>query len=224
MIPVLGVPILNRPELLAEMLSSVDHPVERVVIVDNGDVVPPETSGRVIRPGANLGVAASWNLIIKSTIRANWWLLANFDLTFEPGFLSVIEDEIDRHQVVMAPNAACFAVRYDALERVGLFDESFVPAYYEDNDFRWRCIVAGIDVLWLPEDQGIRHLGSATINADQKTLFENHRTFPENGVYYRAKWGGMPYEEVYRTPFDGGSDIRSWTMDVSRLRRLAWKR
>jgi hypothetical protein len=35
-IPVLGIPILSRPDDLTAMLASVDEPVGRLVIIDNG--------------------------------------------------------------------------------------------------------------------------------------------------------------------------------------------
>ena len=43
---------------------------------------------RVIQPGHNLGVAASWNLGIKATPLADWWLICNSDIKFGPGDLA----------------------------------------------------------------------------------------------------------------------------------------
>src|SRR6478609_1560237 len=96
-IPVLIVPILNQPELLYRMLKSIDHPVDRVVVIDNGDVVldlsedEPWGQLRIVRPGHNLGVAASWNLGLRVTPQAPWWLIVNHDLEFGPGDLARLE-------------------------------------------------------------------------------------------------------------------------------------
>ena len=85
-IPVLGIPILNRPDLLRRLLASLDHPVETLAIVDNSvasglsdtdelsrllaqlERQPPAGIGRVrvAWPFTNQGVAASWNAILTS--------------------------------------------------------------------------------------------------------------------------------------------------------------
>ena len=68
MIPVLAIPVLNRPELLAACVASIDHPVETLLIIDNsaelgmGDVAEaalPASVGSLVvtEPPVNLGVA-----------------------------------------------------------------------------------------------------------------------------------------------------------------------
>ena len=71
MIPVLIVPVLNRPELLHAMLDSIDHPVDKVVVIDNGDVVKSlpylehVERAHLVKSPTNLGVPVSWNLGIR---------------------------------------------------------------------------------------------------------------------------------------------------------------
>lgn len=227
MIPVLGVPFLNRPDLLSVMLRSVDAPVQRTIIVDNsvrGFGLQGEPNRTVITPGHNLGVAASWNLIIKASPDAGWWVIANSDIEFAPGSLdkatAAIGDEPGTFWMFAGMTA--FAVSAEVLELVGWFDENFVPAYFEDNDYARRCLLAGVPIRDLP-DAAPKHRGSSTIRSDTWINSENGRTFPENQRFYRAKWGGGPGEEVFTTPFNRGGDIRSCTLPFSRLRHQTWR-
>ena len=43
MIPVVIVPILTGPQLLYRMLDSIDCPIARLVIIDNGDALNTST-------------------------------------------------------------------------------------------------------------------------------------------------------------------------------------
>jgi hypothetical protein len=78
MIPVLGIPYLNRPDLLARCIKSIDYPVDQLVLIDNSNGtlerlgysfgIHPlhNTQIRTLHlvQHANAGVAASWNEII----------------------------------------------------------------------------------------------------------------------------------------------------------------
>lgn len=223
MIPVLGVPILNRPDLLLTMLRSIDVPVGRIVIIDNGDVVPDilDENVRVIRPGHNLGVGASWNLIVKTTPRAPWWVFANSDLEFVPGDLArLAEHMVTVGGLALLGTFSVAGISAEVFEKAGLFDENFAPAYYEDNDFDYRCRLAGVPMAGLPT--GLRHHISSTLNSSPNYRRQNTQTFAANGVYYHEKWGGPPMGEVYTTPFNRGGDPREWRLDVSRLAAQAW--
>ena len=97
-----------------------------------------------------------------------------------------------------------FLVRDTCIERVGMFDEAISPnyAYYEDNDYMRRINLAGNIVL-----EGVHtlvdHLGSQTIAAfDSKQKFEHHRKFEIARKNYIKKWGGMPTQEKYLTPYN----------------------
>lgn len=230
MIPVLGVPILSEPKLLLRMLASIDVPVGRVVVVDNGDVVDgvipalPEYDDlniSVIKPGHNLGVAASWNAIIKAVPDAPWWAIVNFDLVFAPGDLARLDEHMDKEGgVALLGTFSAFGVDRGAIKRAGMFDENFHPAYYEDNDFDYRCRLAGVPMAGLPA--GLTHDISSTLQSSPSFRAGNMRSFPQNGDYFVRKWGGTPYHEVYTTPFNAGGDIRSWQLDVDRLAAQRW--
>ena len=98
MIPVVLVPVINRFDLLEKNLALFDHPVERLVIIDNSlsgyTYQPPAGSPfeKVlhIRPILGLGPGGGSNAAISQTPDAPWWLGTATDITFGPGDLGRI--------------------------------------------------------------------------------------------------------------------------------------
>ena len=117
-IPAMIVPILARPNLLDEMLATIDYPIEHLVIIDNGHCVKEVTAKHVhnihiVTMPSNLGVAGSWNLGIKSLPFAAYWLIANFDVTWPAGSLERFAKEATAHELVLSgasPPWAAFAL------------------------------------------------------------------------------------------------------------------
>jgi len=176
---------------------------------------------RVVSPGHNLGVAASWNFIIKSNPKAPWWLIVNFDLEFNDGDLAAVDAHMTANEGLALLNGfSAFAVSKSAVAATGWFDENFVPAYYEDNDWAYRSRLAGVPAAEIPNR--LRHHGSVTIGSNPLYREANHQSFTRNGSYYQRKWGGLPGRELYQTPFNGGGDIAAWTLDVCRLVDQSW--
>lgn len=234
MIPALIVPVLNRRDLLERMLASIDIDVRHIIIVDNGEVVGfdrtllPESedrSYRVIDLGHNIGVSAAWNLGMKVTPGAPWWVFANSDIEFGAGDLAHLESVInpDEAGLYYMLGMAAFAITAQALEAVGYFDENFHPAYDEDLDWSRRATLAGVPM----HQAGFTgtHVGSATIRADPQLWVRNGHTHPANDVYYARKWGGRKQGgEQYVLPFDRGIHVGEWRLEPERLREQAWPR
>lgn len=225
MIPALIVPVLNGPDLLAEMLASVDVPVGLTVIIDNGQGVADD-----VAPGAwhvrlphNLGVAASWNLGMKLAPDAPWWAIVNHDVVFAPGDLERLAAQVEAEPGTLwtTDGMAAFAISAQVLARVGYFDENYHPAYVEDCDYERRCELAGVPIEAV--SHRLRHRSSSTIAAPQYRD-HNARTFGTNVDYHREKWGGGPRGgEHLTTPFGRSGSLADWTLDPGRLARNAWK-
>ena len=115
-----------------------------------------------------------------------------------------------------------FALTADVIEKVGWFDENYAPAYFEDNDFDYRCRLAGVNIRSIPS--GMQHRTSSTLREDPDYKAQNSGTFASNKERYLAKWGGPPYMEKFTTPFDAGGDIRDCRLDINRLRAQRWIR
>jgi GT2 family glycosyltransferase len=213
------VPVLNRYDLLERMVSSIDYPVAHLLIIDNGastvmeDIsidVPDCVEHTTYLPmPANLGVAGSWNLGIKSFPYADRWFIASNDVRFEPGALERLS-EARRDEITLSGNFPfwqAFCVGYEAVRRLGLFDEGFFPAYFEDNDYRRRAEHAGVTITKL--EVPMTHDNSSTINSDDMLRQRNASTFSANNSYYEDK--------VAREDFTAGA----W--DVYRRRMNGWE-
>lgn len=216
MIPVMIVPILTRPELLHRMMNSIDVTIDHLVVIDNGMctyglevlAAPRVRKLTVLQLPANQGVAGSWNLGIKVTPSAPWWLIANFDIEWPAGSLETFASIARTDALVLSggsPEWCAFAVGEDVIDRVGLFDEGLHPAYFEDDDFQRRCYEAG--VLVLHSSVAVDHENSSTIK-DEKYHGRNNVTFADNAAFYGAK--------VERADFSSG------TWSLSRRRVNSW--
>lgn len=216
MVPVLIVPVLNRYDLLCRMVRSIDYPVDRLIIVDNGDsaeIIPQNKFVERVfrwRMPENLGCATSWNWGIVGTQSAPWWLVAGNDNTFEPGALEVFMLEARRDAVVLSachPRWSAFTIGDEVVQRVGLFDDSFYPAYFEDSDYVARCKALGVEVV--DGHARVAHDNSSTINSDPTYLEWNQRvSFPASNDYYQNKLST--------------GDVTAGRFDLGRRRRLAF--
>jgi len=193
MIPCMIVPILRGPEILYRMLDTIDYPIAKLIIIDNGDALrysgpwPVEhvQSTKVIKMPANLGVAGSWNLGIKAAPFAPWWLIVNFDVEWPAGSLQAFNEQASGADILLAQSPqpwSAFALGEDVVQRVGLFDEAYHPAYFEDNDYELRCAIEGVKVKrsTIP----IIHHNSSTLGFFGEI---NNRTYASNAEYMNGK-------------------------------------
>lgn len=73
-------------------------------------------------------------------------------------------------------------------EKIGLFDERFNPAYFEDPDFCYRALLAGFRLGWCHKCP-ITHLAHQTFNFQQ--LFNKNTQFTKSWKAFHDKWN--PY-------------------------------
>lgn len=218
MIPVVILPVINSFETMEANLALFDEPVGRLVIIDNSctgyTYRPPADSPfeRVehIRPIIGLGPGGGGNAAISQTPDAPWWLGTSTDISFGPGDLAAIvalmeaatgPAVVSGSQHDRRLRAAYLALNRACVDAIGLIDEwAFFPAYFEDDDYQWRCAQGGVE--WIAYDGTIGHDTSISIRSDERLARRNADTFPENGRRYKEKWGGMPGSEQFRTPYN----------------------
>jgi hypothetical protein len=249
MIPVMGLPILNKPELMTRMLDSVDEDIERLYIVDNGGVVRADSvrgyranNVHVCDPGYNVGVGPSWNLIIKANIQAPWWLITSNDMLFEPGCLSRLLDDMDAHdgrphlaRIVIGHDRkwghhfGAFALNAECVDTVGWFDENIQPIYYEDTDYIARMMRAeGLGFTLSDIDSESTHVGEQSWKTDSHHAVGNKRSWDLNRDYFDEKWNaadGRKETAQFDVPFNVFNDdgLRYWPQPtVERMRQQDW--
>jgi GT2 family glycosyltransferase len=189
------------------MLDSVDVSVDHLLIIDNGIGSDLFFSDKfknvtVLDMPANLGVAGSWNLGIKSFPYAHRWFIVSNDVVFEPGALEQLS-QARRDEITLtsdAPHWQAFVLGDDAVSDIGLFDESLFPAYFEDNDYARRAKFVGVNIRLL--NIRVRHDNSSTIKAGY--MDKNAQTFTKNESYYRSKIDSNDYT------------AGSWSLEIRR--------
>jgi hypothetical protein len=113
-----------------------------------------------------LGLVGAWNLIVKSTPYAPYWVLVNDDAWFEPGSLKAITENVDTQalnflDIVPAWSAVVFGE--GMIEKTGLYDERFYPLYFDDNDLERRVHKAGVPVKTIQAK--VHHENSSTLKS-----------------------------------------------------------
>jgi GT2 family glycosyltransferase len=184
-IPVLGFCTLKRFDLAERLLASIDYPVEHLVIVDNSGTQSwqpnkPEQVKNLwlIRVPFGLGLVGAWNLIVKSTPYAPYWVLVNDDAWFEKGALEIISQDADPEALSfpdIVPDWSCIVLGSKVVEEAGLYDERFYPLYFDDNDYERRIREKGLQIKRI--EAKVHHENSSTL----KSGFES-----QNSVSFRA--------------------------------------
>jgi len=252
----LGIPVLNRADLLEECLRRIDVPVQLFIVNNNTvdeefqqrlEVLRQRFSFKLHQSPRNLGVAASWNLILREGYAAGFdpvFITAN-DFHVDPGMLMAFVQTVRSFpaELFLGDGFNLFSVPRATAEKVGYFDENFYPAYFEDNDYVYRCRLAGARILNFgtnPRQEDGReipglvftHVGSQTIRSDAEYGKRNEWTFPIwNRTHYELKWGGGPDKEKFKTPYNkaehdwrwwpppaGSIEHRDWDQDRKRVR------
>lgn len=199
-IPALGFATLKRFDLAERLLASIDYPVEHLVIVDNSgtNTWQPSQPEKVknlwlIRVPHGLGLVGAWNLIVKSTPHAPYWVLVNDDAHFAEGALEIIAQDANPDGLAfphIVPDWSCIVLGQKVVEQVGLYDERLYPLYFDDNDYERRIRNAGFPVTRI--EAIVHHDNSSTLQGNEGN---NGRTFQANQRLYQSKVQANDYSE-----------------------------
>jgi len=75
-------------------------------------------------------------------------------------------------------------IRRQVIDAVGVLDDRYNPAYFEDPDYICRCFDAGFKIGWNAKAQ-IQHLGHQTLGGNS---LAKHRQFFASWEKFRTKW------------------------------------
>ena len=214
-----GFPIYNRYDLLPQVVQALvdgNRKPDKIVIVDNGlkfnnkmlSLVEGTVDVQVLSPSRNMGVAYAWNKIIEYS-KGSDCIIMNDDILVHKDTIYTMTNTTG-YVVCCSPLSAInafslFAIRPWCVEAVGLFDESISPeyAYYEDNDFAYRMKLLDLEIVRAEVGADHIHGGSATFKKFTKEEEKvHHFRFRLAQSNYIKKWGGLPTEEKYLTPYN----------------------
>lgn len=194
----------------------IDYEVEAYEALDNerytpfiGALADLACKVRIVANSHNC-VARAWNLMrYELPSPAIQLVIANDDVvphprTLETLYNAVVESPMTLHCGASSSGNAfsLFAISHALWRTVGPFDERFVPAYFEDNDYAYRLSLRGYN-LHIHDHATYDHVGSATIKAlSPAAMNQHHNNFRKAQQYYIEKWGGLPGSETYKTEFN----------------------
>ena len=210
-IPVLGFATLSKFDMAQRLIDSIDYPVEHLVIIDNSGkrefepLVNPflVKNTWTIQVPHGLGANGAWNLIIKSTPFAPYWVLPNDDAWFEPGALKTIAEQVrtDAFNFVnVRPAWSCVVPSEGSVRKAGLWDEAFHPIYFDDDDYEWRMRELGVPFHSI--DAKVHHDNSSTLKSGYQD--RNEKTFRRNQSLAANKRVANDLTE------------RGWSLDIRR--------
>lgn len=90
------------------------------------------------------------------------------------------------------PDFSCFMMNKDCFYKVGLFDENYRKAYFEDNDYHLRIKRRGLKALATTRAP-FYHFGSKTQNQVKEGVVTS-KDFENNRSYFISKWQASPEE------------------------------
>lgn len=249
-IPVIGVPIVNGVHWLKRLINSIDYPVKNLLIINNnGRGQLDNDLNQIINDGhpliekihlcnmvCNFGVSGSWNFVIKSYLMEPYWIIVNHDIMFTPGLLKKMNDEALNSDAGMIHakksidyDSGCydlFLIKDWVVEKCGLFDENFYPAFCEDVDYLIRAKRENIkttilNIDYLHGEDKYETTGSQTWRTDLSLKDKLFYSGSVNDTYIFHKWGISPGEitEAYENPFNNNKlDNRHTVFDIEFLR------
>ena len=229
-IPVLITSIVNRVDLLDRMFDTLDVPFDRALVVDNGHTGYRREGVTVFEPPfISLGWPGTLNFGISQTPDAPWWFFTNNDAYFEPGVLAELVARMDASTgpLIITDGYTVGGINRAMVDAVGLFDDwSFYPIYWDDTDLSYRASLVGAPIergkFCLEGDIGQTNVPSLTTKSDPKLSLANNRTWALNQQAYVDKWGGLPGNEMFTTPWNSGLPVWVTKPDIAGRQRRLW--
>jgi len=212
----IGIPYVNRPDLLYLAVNSIKLFWPQAIVIDNSKnydlrydkQMSPEIP--VYEPPVPLTFSQTMNLLQRMALERQCQVLLfmHNDAEAHPGtpeaFLAVLQElQVSGRKwgIALTNYDTLAAFNMEAVMNVGIWD-TVLPQYFADIDYYRRMRLAGYEEVIT--DLGVTHHNNAssTIKSDSDRMFLHHITFPLYERYYETKWGGKIGEERFNTPFN----------------------
>lgn len=224
-IAIITTPFLTVEEHTNKMIASYDsfvskkHELYKIAIINRAvglDVDIIIANNDYVEINDENCLARAWNKGIKWAKKkdCDLYIISNLDVKLDPNTIDELVKEKD--MLLWSPfemregkkfnygyeesdlSFSFFAMKPECIDKVGYFDETFRPCYWEDVDYSYR-----MKLLNLPH-KGIstckfEHYGSSAIRDGNIDIMPR---YIENMKYYIEKWGGSRGLEKFKTPFN----------------------
>jgi hypothetical protein len=165
--------------------------------VDNGQQKIPDyiKNNLIYTTSTKICCSAGWNLICDiafNTMELDKIIIGEEDARFS-------EEILDEITLKTSPTVLCgtynnsfefslYGIHRDTWNKVGKFDENFIFAGCEDNDYKHRCKLNEVEVISL----GISHYFNGNSSTSPTSPIPTE-TRVYNGEYVAKKWGDYKY-------------------------------
>lgn len=117
-------------------------------------------------------------------------------------FIALKSADFEKVPEAEHPHYSCFMINKKYWDKIGVFDEEFVPCYFEDNSSHYKIKLTGLKAIVYPPAL-FYHYGSRTWNEGvTHSTFERNLKFERNREVYVKMWGGTPGNETFKTKFN----------------------
>ena len=204
---VVGIPTINRADLLNEALIKYDQcwPTLEIYILDNGnqEIKTQNKNQKIFKTDLNIGVAASWNFLAERAFAEGYLriLMLNDDIELiksEKEINQKLNKYPDHCLVVQEGTWSSFMLPKVVYDLIGPFDEIFYPAYFENDDYAYR--IKTHKHTYIQTDKVLNptlYRESMSLKMD-RTL---NKDFTKNKNRFVSKWGGEPKKEKFKSPY-----------------------
>lgn len=196
----LGIPTFSRPYQLRKTLKGILQYDIKVIVLINSQNINSEyysvqkefTNVNFVIENRSLGVARAWNKLIMLS-PTPWIILSSDDLSYQEDWFDKLKHSINNnesktyHYSLSWPMTfSSFCIHKKLISEIGWFDENFLTAYYEDEDWylRIREHFLSESETNLSYEEIIPFLKCVSRKPHENTSYNS----VPNYLYFRLKW------------------------------------
>lgn len=233
-----------RQLILAEAtLKSIktEHQLLKLCVINGGDNTDfAYNNFDIVMENENC-LAKAWNMGIKRLLElgCDYIIISNLDVVLQDSVDNLIKFAQEKKDGVMwtgkcintvKPTSevidhincwdhfSFFMVDKTFFERVGMFDENYRRAYFEDVDMIWRIHLLH-EIAYCCPTCGFLHHGQTTSRDNNGTLLAN-MPIDNNKEYFLRKWNDVRGGKGYEFPFNDSSIPIKWILEVEKIKTI----